>query len=76
MTVNDRDARAASSECFKERAERLGLTMDDEHMKILQQIVRENDAVMAAVIDSSRVPSEDPSDFVRLLHAWRQRHAD
>lgn len=74
--MNDREINASTAECFRERAERMGVVaVDDAHMETLQRIVRENDAVMAAVDDSARIPSEDPSDFMLLMREWGQRHA-
>jgi hypothetical protein len=75
--VSNPEINPTSAEQFRERAERLGVVaVDDAHMETLQRIVAENDVVMAAVVASARVPSEDPSDFLRLMRSWRERHAN
>jgi hypothetical protein len=64
----------AARERFRERARALGIVGDDAHLDVLGQIVDDNDAVMAAVVASDRVRSEDPADFVRMLRGFRHRH--
>jgi hypothetical protein len=68
------DRSAAVRERFRERARELGILGDDAHLDVLAQVVADNDAVMAAVVASDRVRSEDPADFVRMLRGWRERH--
>jgi hypothetical protein len=75
--VSNPEINPTSAEQFRERAERLGVVaVDDAHMETLQRIVAENDVVMAAVVASALVPSEDPSDFLRLMRSWRERHTN
>ncbi|MEX2421898.1 MAG: hypothetical protein WD670_08805 [Actinomycetota bacterium] len=62
------------TEYFAEIARLTGLEPNDPHLDALRQAVQQNEELLALVDDGSRVPSEDPFDFIRFVRAWSESH--
>jgi hypothetical protein len=56
-------------------AAQLRLKLSNDDLAVLEAVVRGNEEFVAAVDTSSRLPSEDPLDFMRFVRSWRESDA-